>query len=107
MSSQLRWLLNLYQPCALGLNRTAVNCGWPKGWLTYDPIMQHFFGCPPFTSGNPPINFHEATDRIVYVPLRVLVRPFGPSLKALRTPSCCLHSSFCFCPPALFRDPHS
>ena len=73
------FLLNLYQPCALGLNRSATNCGWPKGWLNYDAIMQHFFGCKPFTTGNPPLDFWEATNRITFVSVHFGRFLWGPS----------------------------
>ena len=70
------FMFNLYHPCSLGLNFTDADhmCGMSKAGggngAKYDQIMQDFFGCPPFTTGNPPTDFHEACDRIVFVFIR-------------------------------------
>ena len=65
------FLMNLWEPCTLGLNVSSP-CKYNSVW---DVIQKEIFGCPAFSSGTPPLNFHDAAERIVFTAMNFARSP--------------------------------
>lgn len=79
------FLLNLFEPCALGLNLTDADghCGMTHagGGITLDLVLEEIFGVAPPVTGNPPLDFHEAADRVIYSASNYKRSPLGNTLR--------------------------
>ena len=63
------FLMNLYEPCSLGVNKT-------KGCGCCDSMEREILGCSPFT-GDSYYDFHQAADRIVFTAMNFVRAPMG------------------------------
>ena len=64
------------------------------GGPNYDPIQQLFFDSKPFKTGNPPTNFAEARDRIMYAFFPLRDACYSRWCVADHTMFCCLVSRY-------------